>query len=56
MRNLRVTPAPPAAPAEWYTPTKPCRHCKGQLCYRSEREGVLFLTVQHQAKCLALKE
>ena len=57
-RNLRVTPTPPATPAEWYTSTAPCKHCKGRLCYRAEdAEGNLAsITVQHQAKCPALKE
>ena len=57
MRNLRVTPVPPHEARTWYSPVKPCRHCPGKLCYRNERDGALFsITVQHQAKCPALKE
>jgi len=58
VRGLRVSPAPPAQPAEWYMPTAPCRHCKGRLFYRSEDAAgnLASITVQHQAKCPALKE
>ena len=56
-KGLRVTPIPGGSqpPAEWYSTSRPCRHCTGRVFYRSEHATVTTITVQHQAKCAVLR-
>jgi hypothetical protein len=54
-RGLRVTGLPPADTAEWYSPTRPCRHCRGKLYFRTEHATRVSITVQHQERCPVLK-
>lgn len=57
MKNLRVTPVPPASPKDWYGRTTPCRHCKAWVLYRNDVGGDLVtITVRHRKGCPALEE